>query len=242
MTLPADVTATLDELSAALRDGAGANLRALVLYGGLARGRYTPGASDINIAVILGDASAKELEKIAKPLHASWRAMRVDPFIIESGELPRLAIAFPTKFLDIQRRHIALFGDDPFTAIVVPREAIRQRVEQELYNLALRMRRRFVDTLDDPVALAATAGDAAASLAVNLRALLLLRGIVSETFEPTLAIYERAAQEFGLDGEALAAVKRLGHAGSSETLNRDLYGRLLATISRAAATAAAIAA
>src|SRR5688500_14303547 len=113
-TLPSEVATALDGLSTELQRAAGDNLLALVLYGGLARGRYVPGSSDINVVVVLGDTSAAAIERIAPALHAAWRAMRVEPFIITPADIPRLAVTFPTKMLDIQRRHVVLFGDEPF--------------------------------------------------------------------------------------------------------------------------------
>lgn len=239
-TLPPEISAELDELRDALRAVAREDLVALVLYGGLVRGRYVPGSSDVNVLVLVRDASVGVLERIAAPLHAAWRSMRVEPLVITPEELPRLAVAFPTKILDIQRRHVTLFGADPFGAVSVSREHVRQRTEQELQNLALRLRRRFLAIHDDPAALATAADDAAAPLAVNLRALLFLRGDVADEFEPTLAIYERAAAAFGLDGEALAAVKRLHEAPGGAVLSRELFGRLLDTVARSATAAATI--
>ena len=235
VTLPTDVALALDELTAALRAAAGADLLALILYGGLARGRYNSRTSDINLVVVVRETSADAIARLAPPLHAAARARRVDPLIISPRELPRLATAFPTKILDIQRRHVVLFGEDPFVGINVSRQHLRLRVEQELLNLALRMRRRFVSIHDDPVALARAADDAAAPLAVNLRALLYLGGIVSDAFEPKLAIYERAAQRFGLDLQALNATKRVHQHGGVDELAPELFGRLLATVEKAAA-------
>ena len=232
--LPPDVAAALDELGSSLRTEAGDNLLGLILYGGLVRGRYNPQTSDINVVVLLRDASADAMAKIARPLHAAWRAKRVEPLIIAPTELPRLALAFPTKVLDIQRRHIALLGDDPFDGIEVSRDLIRLRVEQELRNLVLRMRRRFIAIHDDPAALAAAVDDAAATLAVNLRALLFLREIVSDERQPALAIYERAAQTFGLDADALDAMKRLHRSPDDAMVSTELFGRLLSTIAKAA--------
>src|ERR1041385_6800510 len=197
--LPADVAATLDELTSTLRAAAGDNLLGLILFGGLARGRYVPGSSDVNLVVLVRDASAGEIAKFAAPLHDAWRSKRVDPFIITPSEIERLTVVFPTKMLDIQRRHHLLMGQDPFEGIPVDRARIQLRVEQELRNLALRLRHRFVKIHDDPQALATAADDAAAPLAVNLRALLFLQGVVSDEFQPTLAIYELAAKTFGLD-------------------------------------------
>jgi predicted nucleotidyltransferase len=153
--LPPDVAAVLDSLRTDLRAAAGDNLVALILFGGLARGRYLPATSDINLAVVLSDASGPALERIATPLHEAWRTRRVDPLIVVPGEIARLAVAFPTKILDIRRRHIVLFGEDPFVDVAVDRGHVRVRVEQELRNLELRLRHRFVLAHDDPAALAA---------------------------------------------------------------------------------------
>jgi hypothetical protein len=221
-----------------MRETAGDNLLGVVLYGGLARGRYVPGSSDINIVVLLHDASAAALGRIAPALHDVWRSMQVEPFIITTAELPRLAVTFPTKVLDIQRCHVALFGDDPFDGVTVRREDIRRRIEQELTNLALRLRRRYLTILDDQAALATAADDAAAPLAVNLRALLVDRGAITGDSERPVAIYDRAAEAFGLDREALAALKKVHHDREAATMAPEMFARLLATIDRAAAVAA----
>jgi hypothetical protein len=55
---PAAVVAALDRLKDELTLAAGQNLAGLILYGGLARGRYRPGKSDVNVIVLLHDASA----------------------------------------------------------------------------------------------------------------------------------------------------------------------------------------
>jgi len=53
---PAGVVAAIDRLREELAGAAGANLAGLILYGGLARGRYRPGRSDVNLIVLLHDA------------------------------------------------------------------------------------------------------------------------------------------------------------------------------------------
>ena len=131
---PDEIRARISELCEELAQAAGANLRGLILYGGLARGRYRPGKSDINLVVLIKDASTESLSAIAPVLRAAWRAVRVEPFIIKSSEAERLAETFPTKLLDIQTHHIVLMGEDPFSGIDVSRKLIRLRIEQSLTN------------------------------------------------------------------------------------------------------------
>ena len=50
---------------------------------------------------------------------------------------------FPITFLDMQRRHRLLYGDDVLEALDVGRDHLRLRCEQELKNLQLRMQNQF---------------------------------------------------------------------------------------------------
>lgn len=59
-------------------------------------------------------------------------------------ELADLVDVFATRVRDIQRRHEMLLGDDPWAALTVPRPALRLRIEQELRNHQLRLRRAEV--------------------------------------------------------------------------------------------------
>ena len=238
-TLPAPASVALDAFRDAVIAAAGDNLVSLVVYGSAARNRYDPATSDLNVVIVLRDASGAAVQRIAPVVHAAQRASRVEPFIVGESELPRLAVTFPTKLLDIQRRHVVLSGRDVFSGIGVSRDDVRQRVEQELRNLALRLRHRFVAARNDEQALALAADDAAAPLAVNLRALLNLRGTVPDEFQPALAIYESAANEFGLDAGVLDAVRRI-HKGGEQSMNAEAFARLIDTVSRAADAAAAL--
>src|SRR5688500_15166383 len=111
---PAEVAEGLTRLAKDLGEAAGPNLKALLLYGGLASGRYRAGKSDLNVAVVLEDGGGAALTAIAPVLNAALRRLRVEPLVLTTAELGRAADVFPTKFLDIQRHHVVLAGADPF--------------------------------------------------------------------------------------------------------------------------------
>jgi hypothetical protein len=173
---PAAIAVALDRLKDELARVAGQNLAGLILYGGLARGRYRPGKSDVNVVVLLHDASAPMLAALAPALQAAARAAGVDPLLLTPAEVRRAADAFPTKFLDIKNHHIVLAGADPFTALEVTREQIRLRAAQDLHNLLLRLRHRFVAVGSDAGMLARALARAARPFALDLAALLQLAG------------------------------------------------------------------
>ena len=142
--LPSQVAEPLARYVRQLTSALGDRLVSLVLYGGLARGRYRPGVSDVNIAVVLRDVTAPALEAAAPILRDAWREIRVEPMILAASEVPGAARAFSTKMLDIQKHHVVLWGQDIFHGLRVDPEEVRFRTEQELRNLAMRLRRRFV--------------------------------------------------------------------------------------------------
>ena len=231
---PAEIRQQISELRDGLAREAGENLRGLMLYGSLARGRYRPGKSDINMVVLLADTSTESLRAIASILRQAWRAIRVEPFILKASEARRLAETFPTKLLDIQTHNITLMGENPFAGIDVSRKLLRLRIEQGLTNLALRLRRRYISIFDDPRSLAVTLADAAVSLKVELAALLQLAGKVEPSESTSAAVLEVAAAEFDLDREALLQMAALRRDGNPPEDLPALYNRALAAIARAA--------
>src|SRR6516165_9227017 len=202
--VPADIAAALDRLKEELARAAGQNLAGLILYGGLARGRYRPGKSDVNAVVLLREVSAPALAVLAPPLRAARRAANVSVMILTPAEVHAAAIVFPTKFLDIKDHHIVLHGEDPFAALEVPREQIRLRIIQELRNMTLRLRQRFVAVVDDPAMQVTTLASLARPLAIEMSALLRLAGKSVPHEDRTALIFQAATAAFEVDGEALA--------------------------------------
>jgi hypothetical protein len=207
--VPPNVAAALNRMKDDLAAAAGTNLAGLILYGGLARGRYRAGRSDVNVIVLLHDVSAGALAAVAPALRAAWRAAAVEPMVLTPSEVPAVAIAFPTKFLDIKDHHIVLAGSDPFAALEVPRDAIRRRVAQQLRNLALRIRRRYLTAVGNAEAQADILVGVARPLALEAAALLRLAGKPVPAEDRTAAIFEAAASAFELDRDALARLAAL---------------------------------
>src|SRR5689334_15323519 len=119
LELPTLVTAALNRMRDEMIRAIGANLAGLILYGGLARGRYRPGQSDVNLIVLLRQASGEALEAIAPALREAWRAIRVEPFLLTPADVPGAALAFATKFFDIKDHHYVLMGEDPFASLTI---------------------------------------------------------------------------------------------------------------------------
>lgn len=231
---PPEIRTALARLRDDLTQAAGDNLAGLILYGGLARGRYRPGKSDINLVVLLNDTTTRSLDQIAPLLRAAWRALRVEPFIVKPEEATQLSVTFPTKLLDIARHHMVLAGVNPFANVQVSREQVRVRIEQSLRNTELRMRRRYLSIFDDRSSLAAALADVAASLKVEFAALLQLAGKDAPSESTSAAVLQTAAITFDLDHEALARIAALRREADPFDDLSALYNRTLTVIARAA--------
>ncbi len=186
---------TLEQLKQALT--ARPEVHSAALYGSYVRGTHRPGRSDINLAVVLrGD----DVSGVAPALSEAWRASRVDPWIARDIELPGLADVFASRVRDIQRNHEMLVGDDPWTALVVPREALRLRVEQDLRNHQMRL--RHSEVLSDGTGIARQLFFVASSLRLDLSLLEELAG--GDAPDDQLA--DAAAKRLDLRREDIACV------------------------------------
>jgi hypothetical protein len=231
---PAEIRTALEHLCQELVDAAPENLVSVILFGGLARGRFRAGRSDVDLVVVLRHTSAAKLAAIAPALRSAWRAVRVEPLLLGLTEIPRLTTLFPTKLLDIQAHHVVLWGEDSFAGLNASPEEIRHRVEQELRNLELRLRRRFIAVSDDDQGARQAIGSVIRPLAIHLSWLLRLSGQQLPEDDRTTAIFDLAASRWKLDGDLLAnlAALRANDGGAHDML--ELFDRLLETVDRIA--------
>ncbi len=227
---PQHVVAALTTLCDELAAAAGPHLTGVVLYGGLARGRFRPGRSDVNVVVLVNDAA---LTAISPALRKADRAVGVAPLLLDPNEVTRAARAFPTKFSDIVRHHLVLWGVSPFATLAIDREALRQRTVMELMNLLLRLRSRYAEVAGDPASVARALAQIARPLAIELSALLELEEREIPADDNSLAIFEAAAAAFDLDRKTLADLFELRHGRHPRSAIEPLIASTLATLTRA---------
>lgn len=228
-----EVDRTLERLVRQLREAAGANLLGVALYGGLAKGRYTPGISDINVLVVVGDAGLPSLLPLAPVLTAALRDTHVVPFVVTPADLRASAVLFPVKILDIQLWHRLLWGNVYLADIDVQPEPLRLRSLQELKNMELRMRLRVVERQGEPDALWRGLVRNLPKLAVTLEVLLRARGV--EVPADRAGVLRQAAQQLGVPlarVEPLAGLRRSDRRPDDATVRQLLahYLDLLAEL------------
>ncbi len=195
------VTPFLAAVDAALGPGYTA-----ILYGSGARGDFVPGHSDINLMLILDDITPAALRALG-PAFDRWRKESPEPpLLIGRQEWRNAADTFPIEITDMRTACRVLRGADPVADLPVQRTDLRRAVERELRGKLLRLRQGYTAAAGDPAAMGHLARRSAATLLVQLRAILVLLG---RTVPPdALELGAAAAGAIGIDGEPLLDVIR----------------------------------
>ena len=211
--LPASVRVGLEELRSGLVAALGDRLESLVVHGSAVRGGFEEGRSDVDVIVVLKDTSLGSLEALANPLALARNAGRVEAMILKSTEVTGAADVFPLFYDDVKQCHVVLHGSDPFAALAVSDGHRRLRIEQELREARIRMRRAVADGLGSDGVLASTLQRKVKQLRSPLRALLVLRGEpIGQTLDEVLAA---CGKRWGVDTASLADIRpapRAAHA------------------------------
>jgi predicted nucleotidyltransferase len=196
--LPASVRAFVDAAVATL----GPDLRSVVLFGSAAEGRLRA-TSDVNLMLVLRRFDPARADGLREPLRLAQAAARLAPMFVLEAELAEAAAAFANKFMDIEKRHRVLHGDDPLAAIEIPRAAAVMRLRQVLLNAVMRLRGRYLAQSLHEERLALVVAETAGPLRAAAATLLALEG--KPAASPREAL-ERVAGE--LDGAAFAPALR----------------------------------
>lgn len=139
----------LDQLVSKLKQAAGANLKAVVLYGSAASGEFHPKHSDLNVLCVLERLDTFELEKL-NPATVGWtRKGHPAPFVFGLEELRQSAHVFAIELWDIKAARRVLFGEDVIAGLDVPMTLHGLQVERELRTNLIRLRQHFLASPSD---------------------------------------------------------------------------------------------
>jgi len=191
-----DVERFAGRLEAAL----GENLVAAVLYGSAARGTYVKGRSDLNVLIILRDASDEALRPAATVL-ADWtKAGEPAPLVFSEAEWRASADVFPIEIEDMREAHRLLRGPDVFAGLQTSRSDLRQELEREVRGKLLRLRTEYAAAAPSGKALGRLLLGSASTFLTLLRAALRLAGRVPPRGPGELV--RAAADVAGMDAAA----------------------------------------
>ena len=234
MEIPEAVKAGLnkfcEQIKAALID----ELISIIHYGGLMKGEYTQMNSDVNVMLVLKNVSTETLDKVASPFRQGQRDFRLSLLLLSDHDLRRSTDVFPIKFLDMQRHHQVLWGDDLLEELEIKQEHLRLRCEQELRNLVLRLHQFYLQRIQYSEQIEGTLTQMISPLLNNLGVLLKLKTHQWIVGKETIA--EEATRELNLADnilQQLLDLKEGSYKPSPEEL-KQLYNELMNIVEKAA--------
>ncbi|MFO0631713.1 MAG: nucleotidyltransferase domain-containing protein [Nannocystaceae bacterium] len=203
--LPPRTREHLLRLADALVEGFGDDLVGVLVHGSLARGGFDPERSDIDLVVVVRRDGRERLAAVGPALELARHAARIEAILLRADELQSAADVFPLLYDDIRSRHIVLRGDNPFAALQILDEHRRLRIEQELREARIRLRRALTECASVPRTLAGAIERKLKQIRGPLFALATLRGFATDdSLAPVLAA---CAKHWSLDLDALARVR-----------------------------------
>ena len=216
----------------------GGDLSSIVLYGSAAEGKMRA-TSDVNLLFVLSRFDSEKANTFREPFRFAHAAANITAMFLLQEEIAAAAEEFSQKFADITRRHVLLFGADPFESLTISREALISRLQQVLLNLTIRLREMYIERSLREEQCAVTVAEAAAPLRTSAAAILELerRGSMPPKQALETLVGELKRSEFpellphlseAREQRALPAGKAAAILFSTLELARELYRRSLA--------------
>ncbi len=140
----------LNRLVQRLREAAGENLLGVAVYGAQTRSRQVSGAAEVNVLIVLRDATLPALVPVAPVLTSAQRQSQVSSLVITPEELQTEAGLFPARLLEMRLTHRLLHGNVHLDRLGISPRGLRLAALQDLRNLESRQRHRIVNHGTDP--------------------------------------------------------------------------------------------
>jgi predicted nucleotidyltransferase len=222
-SVPESVRQRLDEWTKELEGKLGKDLVGIIVHGSAVRGEYRPGESDVDVVVVLADASFEKLDAISNAMQLARYAARIEAMILTEQEIAGASDCFPLLYDEIKRRHVLLSGRDPFAAVEVKDTHRRLRIEQELREAQIRLRRAVTDALGAREAIAGAVTRKVKQIRAPLHALLALKGVKCEPDLPS--VLAKCKETWEVDVAALRGAREApdaAHAALVQLLSKTI--------------------
>ena len=138
------LSAFLENLHNAYKD----DLISVTLYGSAASGEFNATHSNVNLVIVLRDASLQALAKIV-PTLSKGKFNFLNAVFFTEDYITNSADVFPIEFLDIKENHKILHGKDIFKDLTIDIKNLRFQCEQELKSKIINMKRACLANINN---------------------------------------------------------------------------------------------
>ena len=157
-----------------LRELGGTNVLTLIVFGSIAAGTFDPGHHTVRSVLVLQTVDLEMLRKLAKEGAKLGKASIAAPLIMTPEYIDASVDVFPLEFIEIQQRHLCVFGPDHFDGLAFNTTHVRLECERELKTLLISMRQALLSAAGHEKLFKTIETDVADRLMRTLRGLLWL--------------------------------------------------------------------
>jgi len=208
-----DTEKDLIDLVGRLKQAAGENLRAVVLYGSAVDHDFRE-HSDLNVLCLLHRLEGADLKSLRAVGWWWWRKGHPPPLLFTLVELQNSADMFSIELLDMKARHRMLEGADFLAELEVPMVQHKLQVERELRINVIRLRQSFLRWRGGRSELAELLIASASSFGTLFRHALIALG--EEAPKSVREAAERVARLVTLNAEPFQRISDLREGKSAE--------------------------
>ncbi len=238
LDLPTKLVDALVRFSEEAASSLGKELVCLALYGSVVRDAYDPERSDLNVLVVTKSSGVGVCDALQTPWSVLQRSCAARLMLVTTTDLESSTDVFPLRFLDIQRSHLIIWGEDVVSGLDIAWDHLRLRVEQEIKQLLFDLRHKYLHfSQGRPEVLGRLLGEKFGAFLVALGALLYLRD-AQWWLSGKDTIAAAAVDALGLDDallERLLLLHRRQFHPSAEQIHT-LYDHFLAIVEDVAMT------
>ncbi|MCX5697512.1 MAG: hypothetical protein NTU54_06070 [Candidatus Omnitrophica bacterium] len=171
------------------------SLKSVILHGSIVSGEHIPRHSDINILLVVDKVDIDILDAIAG-IKTKTSAGRIVPLVLSDNYIQNSTDTFPIEFLEMQKHHTVLWGNDPLAGLKIDPKNLRHQCEWELKSKIITMQQLYINTRGN----ARAAGD---FLIRNLTSFIVvfkhILGLKNVLVDGQPEVLEKICDEFGLE-------------------------------------------
>jgi hypothetical protein len=134
------------EFTEDMKKAFGEDLQSIILYGSGARADYRPGKSDINFLIVLSEEGIGAIDRASGSLRRWRKRMVTTPLFMTQTFIGTSLGAYPVEFLNMQRSHVVVYGENVLKDLSFDPAALRLQCERELRGKLLLLRTAFLET------------------------------------------------------------------------------------------------
>jgi hypothetical protein len=220
----------IDKFVSQVSQRLGNRLRAAILHGSIVSGEHERKHSDINILLVVDSVDIDILAAIAR-LKTKTPIGHIAPLVLSQVYVENSTDTFPIEFLEMQKYHKVLWGNDPLERLKINPGNLRHQCEWELKSKIISLQQLYINTRGNTKAMVEFLIKNLPSFIVVFKHILGFKNIFLEN---SLEVLEKISSEFGLQNDIFL---RLWNArcGKAKIKNRaETFSGFLSALNRLA--------